>query len=80
MSEPTMTITWRYLPELPPEPLSELDAENYIIAYDNGESDNVTFCAWYTDVNCWEDVGSYQIDNIYAWAEWPAAPPVRETR
>ena len=64
------TITWHYLPELPPERRDS----SFIVATPS----NVTE-GWYDGEGCWTFRDESEIYNVYAWAEWPAAPPVRET-
>lgn len=62
------TITWHYLPTLPPEP--EGGRERHIIAT---TLDGI--CAgWYKGKGRWTFWGGSE---VYAWAEWPTAPPVR---
>lgn len=73
MIEQTM-LTWHYLPELPPEPEDEQVEPGYLIAIDG-----VVFSAWYEGEGYWFDRDGYnRTREVYAWARWPEAPPVKE--
>ncbi len=66
---------WHY-GENPPEP--EVDDEGiYLVAIDD-TTWNVRFTdkAWYVGGRKWTDTFTEYVDGVYAWATWPALPPM----
>lgn len=65
------TLTWHYLPELPPEP-PPLRTERYLVA-----SGVAVHEGWYEGNSRWS---LWTGGKVHAWAEWPEAPPMRDER
>jgi hypothetical protein len=66
-------LNWVYLPELPPK---ELWYHEIMAAYDTRKGLQQYTCVAYYDGELWiamEDDGP--LGGVYAWAEWPDAPP-----
>jgi len=71
-----MTIEWHY-DENPPEPEEGCERAYLAALYEKAEDDCFTIRAWYGGGGQWSDDFDPIIaeDNVYAWAEWPVAPP-----
>jgi len=71
-----VAIKWHY-DENPPEPEEGCKIAYLAALYEKAEDDCFTIKAWYDGDGLWSDAFDPIIaeDDVYAWAEWPAAPP-----
>ena len=71
----TATLRFIYIEGGKPEPGTAV-----LGAWTNGDEFHVTLSVWDSDKQQWLDHdGSFALDvnyQLYAWAEWPAAPPL----
>jgi len=67
-----MTIEWHYN-ENPPEPEGGCQIR-YLVAL-HSEDHSFTETAYYNGDGVWSDVFNIITEDVYAWAEWPGAPP-----
>jgi len=76
-----MTIEWHYN-ENPPEPEDGCEIARLAGVYDKERDVRFTMRLWYGGGGFWSDDFSSIIteDDVYAWAEWPTAPPQAQTR
>lgn len=63
-------IEWRYLPDLP-------EREGSFLVAIRGGNKLIAMDGRYTGDESWTNIHGWRLLEVYAWAVWPEAPPVR---
>jgi len=69
-----MTIEWHY-DENPPEPEEGCEIAYLAACFAKQWDVRFTMKAWYDGDGFWSDNFDPILEGVYAWTEWPTAPP-----